>query len=240
MSPMAFIGDRRTHLRYQVNLPVFIFYSDKRAVAHTLDLGLGGMKIYTDQSFPSGREFLFELILKRKFVWIKGRFIFEQTHPQLVNFSCIQFVKTSKESISNLQECFSPLENLLKKEWTAMELRIRETEAALAKANELLEVETERLKRAEQIVKKIRDRVGNLSSEFPDYKEKKLKMTVQGLHDSIEAMTLAIINGLKNIHILLKGGNVSDQISFEQIIFNIQNNYKEVRKILDNLHDFIQ
>jgi hypothetical protein len=121
-----------------------------------------------------------------------------------------------------------------------MMVRIRESETALAKANELLEVETERRKRGEQILKEIRDRVGNLSSEFPDYQEKKLKMAVQGLHDSIEAMTLAIINGLKNIHILLKGGSVSDQISFEQIIFNIQNNYKEIRKILDNLHDFIQ
>ena len=110
----------------------------------------------------------------------------------------------------------------------------------MTKANDFLEVETERRKRGKQILKEIRDRLGNLSSEFPDYEEKKLKMAVQGLHDSIEAMTLAIINGLKNVHILLKGGSVSDQISFEQIIFDMQNNYKEIRKILDDLNDFIQ
>lgn len=237
---MAFLVDRRKHLRYQINLPVFIFYSEKRAVAHTLDVGLGGMKIYTDQGFPSGREFLFQLVLKRKSIWVKGRLIFKQIDPELMNFFCIYFEKTTIESNFELQEFLSHLENLLQKDSIDMMVRIRERETALAKANELLEVETERRKRGEQILNEIRDRLGNLSSEFPDYQEKKLKMAVQGLHDSIEAMTLAIINGLKNIHILLKGGSVSDQISFEQIIFNIQNNYKEIRKILNNLHDFIQ
>lgn len=237
---MAFLVDRRRHLRYQINLPVFIFYSGKRAVAHALDVGLGGMKIYTDQGFPSGREILFQLVLKRKSIWVKGRLIFKKTDPELMNFSCIYFEKTTIESNFELQEFLSHLENLLQKDRIDMMVRIREREAALAKANELLEVETERRKRGEQILKEIRDRLGNLSSEFPDYQEKKLKMTVQGLHNSIEAMILAINYGLKNIHILLKGGSVSDQISFEQIIFNIQNNYKEIRKILDNLHDFIQ
>ena len=229
------MGDRRIYLGYQINLPVFIFSSEKRAVAHTLDVGLGGMKIYTDQVFPSGREFLFQLVLKRKSIWIKGRFIFEQTHPELVNFSCIQFVEASKESIFNLQEFFSHSENLLKKEWVEMELRIREREAALAKAAELLKVEIERRKRGEQVLQELGERLGYLSSEFSDCQEKKLKMTIQGLHDSIEATVLAINDGLKNIHLLLEDGSASDQISFEQIIFNIQNNYKMIRKILENL-----
>ena len=237
---MAFLVEKRRHLRYQINLPVLIFYSGKIAVAHTLDVGLGGMKIYTDQGFPSGREILFHLVLKRKSIWVKGRLIFKQTDPELMNFSCINFEKTTTESNSELPEFLSHMENLLQKDRIDMIVRIREREAALAKANELLEVETERRKRGEQILKEIRDRLGNLSSEFPNSQEKKLKMTVQGLHDSIEGMILAINYGLENIHILLKGGSVSDQLSFEQIIFNIQNNYKEIRKILDNLHDFIQ
>ena len=237
---MAFMADRRTHLRYQINLPVFIFYSGKRAVAHTLDVGLGGMKIYTDQGVPSGREILFQLVLKRKSIWVKGRLIFKQTDPELMNFSCIYFEKTTIESNFELQEFLSHLENLLQKDSIDMMVRIWERRTALTKANDCLEVETERRKRGEQILKEIRDRLENLSSEFPDYEEKKLKMAVQGLHDSIEAMTLAIINGLKNVHILLKGGSVSDQISFEQIIFDMQNNYKEIRKILDDLNDFIQ
>ena len=237
---MAFGIDRRRHLRYQINLPVFIFYSGKRALAHTLDVGLGGMKIYTDQGFPSGREILFQLVLKRKSVWVKGRLIFKQTDPELMNFSCIYFEKTTIESNFELHEFFSSLDNLLQKDRNDMIVRNRERETALAKAKELLEVETERRKRAEQILKEIGDRLGNLSSEFPDYQEKKLKMTVQGLEGSIGAMILAIYSGLKHIHILLKGGSVSDQMSFEQIIFNIQNNCKEIRKILDHLDDFIQ
>ena len=233
---MAFLSDRRKHPRYPINLPVFIFYEEKRASAHTLDVGLEGMKIYTDQGLPSGREILFQLVLKRESIWVKGRLIFRQTDPELMNFSCIHFQGTTKESIFNLQEILSYLQNSLRKEYLDMEVRIRERETALAKANELLEAETERRKRGEQILKEIRDRLGDFSAEYSGYPEEKLKMAVQGLHNNIEAMILAITNGLKNIHIFLKGGGVSDQVSFELIIFSIQNNYKEIQKILDNLH----
>ena len=164
--------DRRRHLRYQINLPVFIFYSGKRAAAHTLDVGLGGMKIYTDQRFPSGREILFQLVLKRKSIWVKGRLIFKQTDPELMNFSCVYFERTRIEGNSELQEFLSHLENLLQKDRIDMMVRIREREAALAKANELLEVETERRKRAEQILKEIRDRLEKLSSEFPNIRKR--------------------------------------------------------------------
>ena len=232
---MAFLSDRRKHPRYPVNLPVFIFYAEKRAVAHTLDVGLGGMKIYTDKVFPSQRKFLFQLVLQRKSIWVKGRFVFEQTQPELMNFSCIRFEETAKEGIFNLQEFLSHSQNLLKEERLDMEVRIREREAALAKANELLKVETERRKRGEQVIKELGERLGYLSLVFSDDQEKKLRMTVQGLDDYIGALLLAIANGLKNIRLLLKEGNVADQISFEQIIFSIQNNYKEIRRVLENL-----
>ncbi len=235
VSPMAFLSDRRKHPRYPINLPVFIFYAEKRAVAHTLDVGLGGMKIYTDKVFASRREFLFQLILQRKSIWVKGRFVFEQTQPELMNFSCIQFEETTKESIINLQEFLSHSQNLLKEKSLDMEVRIREREAELAKANDLLKVETERRKRGEHVIKELGERLGYLSSVFSDDREKRLRMTVQGLDDRIEALLLAITNGLKNIHLLLKEGNVADQISFEQIIFSIQNNYKEIRRALENL-----
>ena len=100
-----------------------------------------------------------------------------------------------------------------------MEVRIREREAALAKANELLKVETERRKRGEQVIKEVGERLGYLSSVFSDDREKRIRMTVQGLDDRIESLLLAITNGLNNIHLLLKEGNVADQISFEQINF---------------------
>jgi hypothetical protein len=235
VSPMSFLNDRRKHPRYPVNLPVFIFYAEKRAVAHTLDVGLGGMRIYTDNVFASRREFLFQLVLQRKSIWVKGRFVFEQTQPELMNFSCIQFEETTKESIINLQEFLQNSQNLWKKECLDMDVRIREREAELAKASDLLEVETERRKRGEHVIKELGERLGYLSSVFSDDREKRLRMIVQGFDDRIEALLLALINGLNNIHFLLKGGNVLDQISFEQIIFSIQNNYKEVRKALENL-----
>ena len=232
---MAFLSDRRKHPRYPVNLPVFIFYAEKRAVAHTLDVGLGGMKIYTDRVFASRREFLFQLALPRKSIWVKGRFVFEQTQPELMIFSCIQFGETSKESIISLQEFLSHLQNLLNKQSLDMEVRIREREAELAEANDLLRVETERRKRGEHVIKELGERLDYLSSVFSDDRERRLRMMVQGLDDRIEALLLAIANGLQNIQLLLKEGSVVDWISLEQSIFSIQNNYKEVRRALDNL-----
>jgi PilZ domain len=178
MNPMAFLSDRRKHPRYPINLPVLILYAEKRAAAHTLDIGLGGMKIYTDKVFSSQREFLFQLVLQRKSLWVKGRFVFEQTQPEMMKFSCIQFEEARSERIFDLQEFLSHLQN---------------------------------------------DR------------GKRLRMTVQGLDDCIEALLLAITDGLKNIHLLLEKGNVADQTSFDRIIFSIQNNYKEIRRVLGNL-----
>jgi hypothetical protein len=231
---MAFSIERRKHPRYPVNLPVFIFYGEKRAVAHTLDMGLGGMKIYSDKSFPSRREFLFQLVLQRKSIWVKGQFVFEQTYPELMHFSCIRFEETTNESIIKLQEFLSHSQNLLKNDYIVLEVRIREREVALAKANELLKVEIERGERREQVIKELEERLRDLSSEFSDNRDKRLRMTAQGLDDRIEALLLAIINGLKNIQLLLKEVNVVDQISFEQIISSIKNNFKEIRRILED------
>lgn len=231
---MAILSDRRKHPRYPINLPVFIFYPEKRAVAHTLDVGLGGMKIYAEMVLPSLRDFLFQLVLQQKTIWVKGRSVFEQTQPESMNFSCIKFEMISEESILDLKEFLSQSQNSLTKECLDMEVQIREREAALAKANELLRVETERRKHGEQIIKEVGERLGYLSSVFSDDREKRIRITVQALDDRIESLLLAITNGLNNIHLLLKGGNVADQISFEQIIFSIQNNYKEIRKILEN------
>ena len=229
---MGFLGDRRKHSRFPINLPVYIFHSEKRAVAHTLDLGLGGMKIHTDQVLPSRREPLFQLVLGEKVIWVKGRSIFAQTQPDLVNFSCIQFVETPKESQFILHEYLSGLEKQLKKERLELEERIREREAGLAKANELLKVENERWKGGEQILKELEERFRYLSSKFLDRQETKIKSAVKELHGKIEDMILAI---LENILIRVKKGDISDHFTFEQIIFNIQSNYNEIRKILENL-----
>ena len=229
---MGFLGDRRKHPRFPINLPVFIFHSEKRAIAHTLDLGLGGMKIHTDQVLPSRREPLFQLGLGEKVIWVKGRFIFAQTQPELVNFSCIQFVEAPKESQFILHEYLSGLEKQLKKERLELEERIREREAGLAKANELLKVENERWKGGEQILKELEERFRYLSSKFLDHQETKIKLAVQELRDRVEGMILAI---LENILIRVKKGNISDPFTFEQIIFNLQSHYQEIRRILENL-----
>jgi len=107
---MDYLAERRRHPRYPIHLPVFIFFSEKRVAAHTLDLGRGGMKIHADQPIPAGQEFLLQLVLEEKPIWSKGRFLFNQTQPDLVNFSCIQFVNTSEKNIHLLQEYLSPLE----------------------------------------------------------------------------------------------------------------------------------
>jgi hypothetical protein len=231
---MAFLSDRRRHPRYPINLPVFIFYGEKRAVGHTLDLGLGGMKIYTDKVFPSRREFLFQLVLKRKSIWVKGQFASEQNSPEFLNFSSVRFEETKTESIINLQEFLSHTQNLLKNDYLDLEVRIREREAALAKANELLKVEIETRERGEQVIKELEGRLEYLSSEFSDDRDNRLRMTAQELYGRIEALLLAIIDGLKNIHLLLKEPNVVDQISFEQIISSIQNNYTEIRRVFED------
>jgi two-component sensor histidine kinase len=107
---MDYLAERRRHPRYPIHLPVFIFFSEKRVAAHTLDLGRGGMKIHADQTIPAGQEFLLQLVLEGKPIWSKGRFLFNQTQPDLVNFSCIQFVNTPEKNIHLLQEYLSPLE----------------------------------------------------------------------------------------------------------------------------------
>jgi signal transduction histidine kinase len=107
---MDYLAERRRHPRYPIHLPVFIFFSEKRVAAHTLDLGQGGMKIHADQPIPAGQEFLLQLVLEGKLIWSKGRFLFNQTQPDLVNFSCIQFVGTSEKNIHLLQEYLSFLE----------------------------------------------------------------------------------------------------------------------------------
>jgi len=229
---MDSLNDRRKHPRFPIHLPVYIFFKEKRAVAHTLDVGLGGMKIYTDQIPPSRWEPLFQLVIGGKFIWVKGRFIFAQTQPDLVNFSCIQFLEAPKGNLFILHEYLSGLENLIKKERNELEERIRKGEAAPATAHELLEIENKRWKEGERVRKELDETLRDLSSKFLDHQETKIKLAVKGLHDSIDTMILAI---LKSILTRIEKGNISDQITFEQIIFNIQRNYKEIRRILENV-----
>ncbi len=274
---MVFISNRRRYPRYPINLPVFIFYSEKRIIAHTLDVGPGGMKIHADHIFLAGQKVLFQLTLKGKSIWAKGRFIFAETQPDLVNFYCIQFIDITKEYnfflkeyLSNLEKgkeeqvsildqykkeqvqqlsTFMPkdlakekkyIDTLAKKifwlkECIELKIRIQEREVALAETINSLKIEGERLERGKQVFKDLEERLRYLSSEFFDYEEKKIELIGKEIHDRIEAMILAMTHGLKNIRILMKEGKISDQISFEQIIFNIQNNYKEIQGDLEKL-----
>jgi predicted transcriptional regulator len=89
-----------------------------------------------------------------------------------MNFSCIHFEETRKGPNFGLQDFLSHLENLSQKDRIEMKARIREGEAALAKAKELLKAETERRKRGEQVLKEIGERLGYLSSQFSGCQEK--------------------------------------------------------------------
>jgi hypothetical protein len=236
---MAVLMEKRKYPRYLINFPVFIFHTEKRAVAHTLDVGLGGMKIYTDKVFPLRRDFLFQLVLQRKSIWVKGRFIFKQTLDEFINFSSVRFEKIPEESIFDLNEFFFHSQNLLRKDFLDGEKQIQEVEAALAKANELLKGECERWKQGEQLINDISEGPKYLSSVDSSDREK-IKLTVQALDERINALLLAITDGLNYINLFLQGENASCQISFEQIIFEVQDNYKEIRRILENLGPSIQ
>ena len=232
---MPFLSERRKHPRYSIHLPVFIFHGEKRAGAHTLDLSLGGMRIYAGNAFGSRRDFLFQLVLQRNAIWVKGRLVFEQTEPELMNFACIQFAETTKESNMILQEFLSQPQNALKKECLDIELRVRERENALAKANDLLKLEMGRRNRGEHVLKQLGEQLGYLSSVCSGNREERLRISVQELDTRVEALVMAITNGLEKMNLLLKEGSVPDRTSFEEIIFSIHKNYKQVRKALDNL-----
>jgi DNA replication protein DnaD len=239
VSSMAFLKDRREYPRYPVNIPIYIFCKGKVTVGHTLNVGPGGMKIYTDKILPSRQDILFQLVVQGEAIWIKGGFVFEQTQSESITFLCIKFEETSKECQLTLNEFLSKSENLNKEDLLNIEAQIREKEAELSKANKLLKFETERRERVEQALKDVVERLGCLSLEFWDYREKKIKITIQGLDNHIESLLLAINDGLRNIHFLLNEENVADQISFEQIIFRIENKYKEIRTVLENLRSLI-
>jgi hypothetical protein len=232
---MDFSNDRRKHPRYPINLPVFIFHSEKRALGHTLDVGLGGMRIHTDQVFLSRRELLFQLMLKRNAIWVKGWLVFTQIQPDLLNFSCVQFGEISQENLSLLEEYLAHQETPSKKERLVLENRIREGESALVKANELLKAEKEKRERQERILKEIEERLRFLSYELNNFQEKRMRLIAQELPETIGAMITGMTDGLQNILLRIKAGKSFDSTPFEQIIFNIQKNYKEMRKILENL-----
>jgi hypothetical protein len=236
---MVFSSDRRRYPRYSICLPVSVFFLEKRIMTHTLDVGLGGMKIYADQVLPFRQEFLFRMVLGPKFIWIKGRIIFTQTQPDAVNFSCIQFAEASKENLLILQEYFSQRENLLERQYIELEARLREREAALAKAAELLNAEKEIRKRGEQAFKELEEWLRYLSAEFPDGQKKKIHLTGQELLGDVEAMVKGMAYAVKRILLCLKEEEVPDSISFEQIVGNLRGNYKEIRRILKNLFPFV-
>jgi hypothetical protein len=73
---MDSIQERRRNPRYALNFPVYIFCSDERITAHTLNLGLGGIKLHADYTLPLGKELLIQLLVGRKVIWSKGRPLF--------------------------------------------------------------------------------------------------------------------------------------------------------------------
>jgi signal transduction histidine kinase len=107
---MDFMQERRRNPRYPVNLPVYIFYSDERIAAHTLNLGLGGIKLHADYVLPLSKELLIQLLVGKKVIWSKGRPLFVQVQPDEINFSCIQFLNMPEKGLILLQEFLSSME----------------------------------------------------------------------------------------------------------------------------------
>lgn len=226
------LKERRTGSRYLVHIPVFIYHSERRFLAHTFDVGFGGMKIHTDQIFPLRREFLFQLAPKTNSIWVKGRFVFDQTEPESVRFSCVRFLEVSKESIFYLQEFLSHLDHGPVKDQLQLESRIQEQEQMITK---LLCRESERWKRGERILKELDEQFQAMSSKLADPQGKDLKATVQELSLCIEAMLKAMYDGLQSISLHMKGENGNHSVSFDETLSNLDRHYKEARSILENL-----
>ncbi len=226
------LKERRSGSRYLVHLPVFIYHAEKRFPAHTLDIGFGGMKIHTDQIFPPRREFLFQLAPKASFIWVKGRFVADQTEPESVRFSCVRFLEISKESVVHLQDFLSQLDHGPVKGQVQLEARIREQEQTIAK---LLGKESERWKRGERILKELDEQFQAMSSKLADPQEKDLKATVQELSLCLEAMLKAMYGALQDISLQTKGEKGGPPASFEQNLSDLDRHYRDARTILESL-----
>ena len=95
---MLFSSMRRGFPRYPAQKIASYHYGGKRYLTLTLDLGLGGMKIKTNQDLPEGEHLDFKLVLGDSSIWVKGRIAYSGFLADKQSVSGIQFIDISSQA----------------------------------------------------------------------------------------------------------------------------------------------
>jgi len=95
---MLFSSMRRSYPRYPVQRIASYHYGERRFLTLTLDLGLGGMKIKTNDHLPEGEHLDFKLVLGTSSIWVKGRIAYSGFLKDKQSVSGVQFIELSSQA----------------------------------------------------------------------------------------------------------------------------------------------
>ena len=106
---------RRIHLRHSIQRIAAYSYMEKDFLTLTLDLGLGGMKIKTQDPLPAGERLDVKLALGDISVGLKGRTIYSHSLPDNQMVAGIHFLELSEQDMTLLHDFLETLERWPKK-----------------------------------------------------------------------------------------------------------------------------
>ena len=106
---------RRIHLRHSIQRIAAYSYMEKDFLTLTLDLGLGGMKIKTQDPLPAGERLDVKLALGDISVGLKGRTIYSHSLLDNQMVAGIHFLELSEQDMTLLHDFLETLERWPKK-----------------------------------------------------------------------------------------------------------------------------
>lgn len=106
---------RRKHHRHSIQKIAAYSYMGKHFLTLTLDLGLGGMKIKTQDPLPAGERLDVKLALGDISVGLKGRTIYSHSLPDNQIVAGIHFLELSEQDMTLLHDFLKTLERWPKK-----------------------------------------------------------------------------------------------------------------------------
>jgi hypothetical protein len=101
---------RRSHPRYQVHKLVSYRYEDRSVLTLTVDLGLRGMKIKTQDPLPKDKCLKFKLVLGADSIWQMGRIAYSRFLSDEQIVSGVHFMEISKKDDVSLKNYLGTLE----------------------------------------------------------------------------------------------------------------------------------
>ena len=102
---------RRIHPRYPVRRIVSYHDQDSSILTHTLDLGLGGMKIKTHFPLPKDQCLRFKLVLGDNSMWFRGRVAYSRSTPDQQVIAGIHFITVTDKSHCSLKNHLATLQD---------------------------------------------------------------------------------------------------------------------------------